>query len=205
MAAAIEMTPRDTTTGFSDPVHDSQAVFRAVLTAMSRPGTEQVFGVTLSAPSPLTATAAAVALTLLDQEVSAWLSPPLAVPAVRDYLTFHTGARILADAATAHFVICASPQAIPLLETLAQGTADYPDRSATVIVDIARAPQSRISTRLAGPGIEHPLTISLAGFDAVLWQALQRNHGAYPLGIDLVVCTASGVIGLPRSTKIEVL
>ena len=47
------------------------------------------------------------------------------------------------------------------------------------------------------------MTIALPGFDIGLWRRLQANHAAYPQGVDLIICTGSGIIALPRSTRIE--
>lgn len=208
MAAGIEKTAMESRTvagaGFADPVHDAQAVFRAVLAAMSRPGVAQALHPRLEPPAPLSPAMTALALTLLDQDVSLWLSPTLEVPAVRTYLAFHTGARRTDKSQSATFVLCKSPAEIPPIEFLAQGTPDYPDRSATVIVDVSQAPEMRVGAILSGPGIEHPIECALPGFGRTLWRQLQANHAAYPLGVDLIVCTAQGVLGLPRSTKIEV-
>lgn len=204
MAAATEALPADIATGFADPVQDAQMVFRAVLVAMSHPGQMQRLRALPAPPAPLSPTAAAVALTLVDQDVSVWLSPYLATRDVRDFLVFHTGTRIVDDASKAVFVLCAGPEEIPPLATLAQGTAEYPDRSATVTVAVRAGDAVTEHVVLSGPGVEQPSTIGLQGFDRSLWHRLQANHAAYPLGIDLIVCGVDGVVALPRSTAIEV-
>ena len=204
MAAVIDQTEGHAAAGFADPVHEPQAIFRAVLGAMSRPGTAQALTAPSVPPAPLAPIGAAVALTLFDQDVTVWLSPSLAVDAVRDYLRFHTGTRIVEAPATATFILCASPGEIPPFDSLAQGTPAYPDRSATIIVDVSDAAVTGDRALLSGPGIEHPLMLALPGFDRRLWMELQANHRAYPLGVDLVICMDRAVIGLPRSTKIEV-
>ena len=199
------------TTGFADPVHDAQRVFRAVLAAMARPGTRQPVTVGLTPPPALAPLAAAVALTLVDHETTLWLMPTLVVPAVRDYLVFHSGVRIVPDPAKAGFVLCAHPVEVPPPDRLAQGTPEYPDRSATVVVTTDGALGSGDRTaRLSGPGIETAIALRLPGFDRILWQRLQANHARYPLGIDTIiclnggVCTGTAVIALPRSTRIEI-
>ena len=205
MAVATETRISNPTTGLRDGVHESQAVFRAVLEALSRPGRPRVAATAAEPPQPLTRVSAAVALTLVDQDVTLWLSPSLDCPEVRDYLVFHTGARVVAQPHGANFVVCSGPGEIPPLDTLAQGTPDYPDRSATVIVSVADTPtHTDPRATLSGPGIEHPFGLGLPGFDRALWRQLQHNHRAYPLGVDLVVCIGQSVIGLPRSTAIEV-
>lgn len=199
MAAVTDFAP-----GLADPVHDAQRVFRGVLEAMARPGTRQRLPALARVPEPLSPAFAAVALTLLDQDVTAWLSPALTGGAVRDHLVFHTGVRMVTTPGAAAFVLCASPGEIPPLVTLSQGTSDYPDRSATVVVDCAQPSSEDVAARLEGPGIETSLHVTLAGFGVELWQQLRENHRAYPLGIDLIACVDDAVVCLPRSTAIEV-
>ena len=67
MSASVELP------GFTDPVTDAQATFRAVLDAMARPGTIHSAGECLAAPAPLDRATAAVLLTLVDHETPLWL------------------------------------------------------------------------------------------------------------------------------------
>ena len=67
----------DVTAGFAEPVLAAQATFRVVMDVMARPGTIRLLA-GISAPAPLSASAAAIALTLLDYETPFWLDPPLA-------------------------------------------------------------------------------------------------------------------------------
>ena len=61
---------------FPAPVLASQAAFRALMDAVARPGTVKPLPPAAAAPSPLSATAAAVALTMLDYETPVWLDAP---------------------------------------------------------------------------------------------------------------------------------
>ena len=206
MAAATEREPGPAAapTGFADPVHESQRVFRAVLAVIARPGTRNRIASTAVSPTPLDPIMAAVALTLVDQETTLWLSPTLAVPAVRDYLVFHTSTRIVTSAEAARFVLCASPAEIPPLASLAQGTPEYPDRAAMVVVATTGKPGAGdIAMRLTGPGIGRKTLLALPGFDAALWRRLQANHATYPSGVDTIICYDRNVLALPRSTHIE--
>ena len=64
--------------GFGDPVFGSQNVFRAVLSAISRPETIVDLQLTLEAPQALFLTTAAICRTLLDSDTPVWLDAPLA-------------------------------------------------------------------------------------------------------------------------------
>jgi len=123
---------------FADPVRDAQAAFRAVMNAMARPGSVQPIASLAGAPAPLGPTAAAIAVALADYETPLWLDPALAAaPDVGAWLTFHTGARIIAEPARAAFALIADGAALADLETFAQGTDIYPDRSTTLILQVA--------------------------------------------------------------------
>ena len=63
--------------GFAEPVLAAQTTFRTVMDALARPGSvRRLAGV--AAPAPLSPSAAAIALTLLDYETPFWLDAPLA-------------------------------------------------------------------------------------------------------------------------------
>src|SRR5262245_18942244 len=101
---------------FSDPVMAAQATFRAVLDATARPGTVARVTQPLAAPAPLSLGAAAIALTLCDNDTPVWLDATLrATGAVRELLRFHTGARMTADATSAAFAFVSDASALPPL------------------------------------------------------------------------------------------
>jgi alpha-D-ribose 1-methylphosphonate 5-triphosphate synthase subunit PhnH len=85
-------------TAFPAPVLASQAAFRALMDAFARPGTVKPLTPAAAAPSPLSATAAAVALAMLDYETPVWLDAALAQPPqVADWIRLHAGARVTSD------------------------------------------------------------------------------------------------------------
>jgi alpha-D-ribose 1-methylphosphonate 5-triphosphate synthase subunit PhnH len=185
--------------GFSDPVRDAQAVFRAVMNAMARPGTVQALhGVT--APAPLSPSAAAVGLALLDYETPVWLDPVLATADVMDWLRFHTGSAVTTDPAHAAFAF-ATGGSLPDFATFAQGTPDYPDRSTTLVITVAGfagGPQLHLS----GPGVSGTCAFSAAPLPDDLAQRLAANRQKFPCGIDLILVSADGVAALPRSVRV---
>jgi len=88
------MTPDALIGGFTDaPVQASHA-FRAALNALSRPGQiETLHGA--SAPAPLSSAAATLAMTLFDGTTPVHLAGAHNSPALRDWITFHTGAPLV--------------------------------------------------------------------------------------------------------------
>lgn len=68
--------------------------------------------------------------------------------------------------------------------------------------------EARIGTgqrlRLTGPGIETVAEIALDGIASGFW-AFRATLCRYPAGFDLFLISGAKVIGLPRSTSIEVL
>lgn len=187
--------------GFNDPQLDAQRVFRQVLEAMARPGQIVPIDRLPEAPLPLGATAAAVGLSLFDLDTPMWLSDGLrSAPA--DYLAFHTGAPVVDEIGAASFVLIEDGARLPDLAQVALGDAEYPERGATLIVQVASlgiAP----GHRLRGPGVLGHVDIRVEGLDAGFWAALQANHKRFPLGFDTILVAGDKLLGLPRTITIE--
>jgi alpha-D-ribose 1-methylphosphonate 5-triphosphate synthase subunit PhnH len=180
--------------GFADPSLAAAGVFRACLEAMARPG--RVFAAAgATPPLPLSPAAGALLLTLCDDTTPLFLAPPLDTPALRDWIAFHTAAPLCAPE-EAVFAL-GRWEALPL-QRFRIGVPDYPDRSATLIVEVpALAPAN---VRLTGPGIKthHPARLpAIAPFVA--------NHARFPLGFDCFFCAGAELTALPRTTLVEAL
>ena len=190
--------------GFEQPVVDAQSVFRAVMEAFSRPGRSVALSTKVEPPSPLTVEAGAVALALFDQDTPIWCDAPLAgEPAIRDWLAFHTGAPVAAGPEQAAFALISAADRMPALSGFAQGTADYPDRSTTLIM-MVNTLMSRDVVRLAGPGIEATETIAPAPLPANFWDQARANQTLFPRGVDILFAAPGKIAALPRSTRIPV-
>lgn len=180
------------TGGFTDAPRQSARAFRAALEAMARPGSVHPLTDLAQAPDPVSPAAATLLLVLCDPETPVFLAGAHDCAAVRDWITFHTGAP-LAPAAEATFAL--GPwQALMPLSAYAPGTPEYPDRSATLIVDGDFAGQP---VTLSGPGIEtttHAVLPDIA--------ALQANAAGFPLGLDFYFTSGAELMALPRSTRI---
>ncbi|MEM8631464.1 MAG: phosphonate C-P lyase system protein PhnH [Pseudomonadota bacterium] len=179
--------------GFQTPAIDASHAFRAALQAMSRPGRiEEVAGV--APPAPLSSAAGALVLTLCDRETSLYLAPSHDTSALRDWITFQTGAPF-APAEEAQFAL-GTWAALQPVSAFAVGTPEYPDRSATLIVEMAALSAS--GPMLSGPGIRDSATLSLPET-----AAFQANAAQFPLGFDCYFTAGTQLAGLPRSTRVK--
>jgi alpha-D-ribose 1-methylphosphonate 5-triphosphate synthase subunit PhnH len=187
--------------GFADPTLDAQVTFRCVLEAIAHPGRIVAAPTRLPAPpAPLLAPAYAVALTLLDFETPLWLDPALATPAVVDSLRLQCGCPIVpqAQASFALLAGCGAP-----LAAFEQGAPEYPDRSATLIWQVASLEAER-GVLLTGPGIRTSTPLRVGGLPADFWAQWGMNHGQFPLGVDVVFVTGDRLAALPRSTAASI-
>lgn len=192
------------TGGFAEPPIESAAIFRAVLAAMSRPGLQVALATGVRPPSPLSTETAAVLLTLVDADTPLWVAPDLATADVCEWLRFHTGTPLVAEAEEAMFAVVTSSSPLAALPKLSIGSADYPDRATTLILQLARL-GSEPTHELTGPGIESVVRFDAAVLPDEILTLIGRNRALYPLGIDLIVTTPGTVVGLPRSTAVRCL
>lgn len=192
------------TGGFAEPPIESAAIFRAVLSAMSRPGSRVEFATGVRPPSPLSIETAAVLLTLVDADTPIWVAPDLATADVCAWLRFHTGAPLVTEVKQATFAVATSGSPLDVLPAMSIGTADYPDRAATLIMQLARL-GSEPTHELTGPGIESVVRFDAAILPTEILTLIDRNRALCPLGIDLIVTAPGAVVGLPRSTAIRCL
>jgi alpha-D-ribose 1-methylphosphonate 5-triphosphate synthase subunit PhnH len=187
---------------FADPVRASQAVFRSVMDAMARPGTIVPIGGLAQAPQPLSLAAAAVALTLGDYETPVWLDPALAQsPEIAAWLRFHTGAPLTDDPHQAAFGLIADPSQMPPFESFCQGSMEYPDRAATLVLQIERLSNNG-GLCLSGPGIRGSRTLSAAPLPADFAARMRANRALFPRGVDIVLASATKLAALPRSVHV---
>jgi alpha-D-ribose 1-methylphosphonate 5-triphosphate synthase subunit PhnH len=187
---------------FDDPALASQAVFRIVMEVIARPGLSRLLPSKLAVPLPLSTTAAAVALTLLDYETPFWLDPNLtAAGEVAPWFKFHTGAPLTADSARAAFAFISDPAAMPHFETFSPGSLEYPDRSTTLVVQVASFDHGD-ALELSGPGIAGTRTFSAAPLPPDFRARLIANREMFPRGVDLILVSEDAVAALPRSIRI---
>ncbi len=188
--------------GFTDPVHDAQGTFRAIMDALARPGQPRPLAPGLAPPAPLTAELAAVALALTDADTPVWLDATLAAePEVAAYLRFHTGAPLTDDPARAAFALIRDPVRCPPLTGFAPGTPAYPDTATTLVLALETIVAGE-GLHLAGPGVNGATRVALAPLPEDFVAQRARNRADFPLGVDLILTAPGQVAGLPRSTVV---
>lgn len=189
--------------GFSEPVRDSQSVFRALLTATAQPGTVVELGKALTPPTGLNQAAAAVLLTLADQDTLVWLEPSLRGGAVESWLRFHTSCPLAARPEEAAFaVLTAVSLSSGLLSGFNQGDAKYPDLATTVVVMLPDL-HSGSTLVIEGPGIESVAEIAPEGLPDFFWPERADLVAHFQFGIDVMLCAEAALVSIPRTTRIQ--
>lgn len=187
------MTVRMLDGGFDDPARDAAHVFRATVQALARPGRiETVAGA--QAPAPCSPAASALLLSLCDQTTGLYLAPSHDTEALRGWITFHTGAPLV-EAARAMFALGTWGTIAPI-DRFAIGTSEYPDRAATLIIELETLSAS--GAVLRGPGIADKAALSLPEI-----APFQANRAQFPLGVDCFFTCGASLAGLPRSTHVS--
>lgn len=182
-------------------IQDTQQVFRCCLTALSRPWTPVAVPAFVPGEGALYPSTMSVLIALADFETRIWLDDRARADAsVVDSLVFRTGAVITDQPAKATFAVVSRGAELPPLDQFGQGTADYPDQSTTVLIQVAALRSSGPAFR--GPGIQTTIEGSAEPLPANFETQLHANRARFPLGVDLLLLTPEQVVGLPRSTRL---
>ncbi|MEM6679130.1 MAG: phosphonate C-P lyase system protein PhnH [Pseudomonadota bacterium] len=183
--------------GFAEPGREASVAFRGVLDALARPG--RIVEITGATPSgALPPASGAALLCLADPDAPVWYAPDLGGDSA-DWVLFHTGAPRAASRDVAAFALGRWEDLMPLADWPA-GTADYPDRSTTLLICLPSL-EGGPRLRLEGPGIEGAVEVAPAlPPDAAT--VLSANRARFPLGVDLFLVAGNRLMGLPRSTRV---
>ena len=163
------------------------AAFDALLWALSRPGRPRHL------PEP---GEGAIIGALLDRECAVYSNDPLLMPEI-----MRTGAE-LADIETADHVFLGALATLDPLDHVQTGSDFYPDDGATVIIRARLG--SGPALRLEGPGVDGAVTVQIDGLPDGFW-ATRAARLRYPMGFDLFIVDGASVIGVPRSTTVEIV
>ncbi|WP_428698084.1 phosphonate C-P lyase system protein PhnH [Stappia sp.] len=187
--------------GFTDPVFEAQAAFRALMDASARPGTIHDLPAGLAPPAPLGAGPAAVMLALCDPDTPVWLAEALCGEATSAWIAFQCGAPFVGDSARAAFAFAGADD-MPALSALNAGTQEYPDRATTLVVEV-EALEGGEEIILEGPGILGRWHIAPKGLPQSFVSEREDNRALFPRGVDVVLVAGSRVMALPRTTVLS--
>jgi alpha-D-ribose 1-methylphosphonate 5-triphosphate synthase subunit PhnH len=169
-----------------DDLRDT-AAFEALMWALARPGTVQTL------PDGM----ADLALALLDRETRVHAEDPALAG-----LVAQTGAALVTAGRADHAFCTTAAGAMAALAVLPAGSALYPDDGATLVMAARIGTGARL--RLTGPGIDGQAEVLLGDLPEGLFD-LRSARCRYPEGIDMVFVDGRRIVGLPRSTAVEVL
>lgn len=171
----------------SDFEAHTNTTYAALMWALSRPG--------LIHNLPEAGQAQIIAA-LIDRECKVHCADP----DLRDHV-IRTGAALVSLDAADHVFAKLLPQA-NVLRHLRCGSDLYPENGATLVLnaDLSVGP----ALRLTGPGIDGVVDLSVGGLPDGFWSERARSM-RYPMGFEIFLIDGSRVLGLPRSTKAEVL
>ena len=177
-----------------------QATFRALLSAMARPGT--VVHLAHRRPEDgAWASALVVLQSLLDHEVTFSVLTADGYP--REQLLRRTGSRIT-EVETADFILAAGDAAEEAIRRAKDGDLEYPDASATVVLSCDTVGGGPLRLLLAGPGVNGTATLAVGGVGAAAFENLRERNVAFPLGVDVILAGQDGNAAcIPRSTRID--
>jgi alpha-D-ribose 1-methylphosphonate 5-triphosphate synthase subunit PhnH len=145
---------------------------------------------------------AAIALTLFDHDTPLWLDPRMSETRdVAKWLKFHTGAPVIADSSICSFALIGEARALPALDRFAFGTNEYPDRSTTLIMEVASLTDGP-AFELSGPGIDGTIVLQAAIQPPDLLERLAINATLFPCGIDVVLVADDAIVAIPRTTRL---
>lgn len=185
--------------GFQNEVIESQRCFRKTMKAMSEPG----YLVTLEplkTSENISSAAFSLALTLIDQDISVWVSPKLSSSTFIDNLRFYCGCRLTTSPLEADFVFIKLSE-WQNLDNLKQGTEEYPDRFPTLIIETDSLAENG-NIELSGPGINGSRKVSIKGINKQHINLLRVNQQRFPMGYDFIFTCGEQLMALPRTTQV---
>jgi alpha-D-ribose 1-methylphosphonate 5-triphosphate synthase subunit PhnH len=196
-----------------DEVFDSQATFRALLDAMSRPGTvRQVPRIMYeSPPAGFCRPALSILKTLCDHRVSFSIGEAHTSPEWIRYLEVNLAAPHK-TVEKADFVLFDGASYDSGFARVRRGSLEYPESSATALLFIARLSRDPDDSEvpvcelvIEGPGVNGSAHLSVAGLDPAYAAERERANRAFPLGVDLFFVDPEGrVAGVPRTSTVEI-
>ena len=172
---------------------NQQAIYRALLTAMSFPGRVIDIGELLEG-----ARAELGALASLVDEMATIADPDgRLTDAERRLLS----AAAIASAADADYVLFDGANAPPENYKPRLGTIYRPEEASLIFLAVAAVGEGEILVTLTGPGVKTEKTLALSGLHPDWVTARNRWCDNFPTGIDLIFCDAMRLAAIPRTSK----
>ncbi|MEM6853072.1 MAG: phosphonate C-P lyase system protein PhnH [Planctomycetota bacterium] len=173
-----------------------QRVYRVLLEAHSFPGR------VIELPAELSGRPATLAVltTLLDTSTSFCDADGVISP--EDRLRLEAPSAMAGDADFALFQADLVP---PDGFSPRLGDVYHPHEGATLILSGRSITEGRSCFELSGPGVESTQTLRLTGFDTAWFARREQWVSAYPTGVDLILCDASRITAIPRTTAVRPL
>ena len=199
-AASIAGGPPPPAPGFTDPVGQATQVFRALLSAMAQPARASHIDPDLARIGGAHPASLATLLTLADTDTPICLVGSGELE-IATFLRFHCGCPITEDPQHAALGLISEPLLACRAFEFPIGSAEYPDTSATIILQVGSLVAGPRRT-IKGPGIRSPVEFAPA-VPAEFWSAWYANTQLYPCGVDVIFTCANQIAALPRSSRLE--
>ncbi len=189
------------TSEFGEIALQSASDFRLIMEAMSRPGKVMNFDEIHESTGTMNAGSSMVAMTLCDHETPVWLDDELSTKEVKEFVRFNCSSPITTDPGGIQFGFFSKPPSNEELERFPLGTPAYPDRSATLVIQIDGLSEGS-GVVLGGPGIKTIHKLNANGLEKSFWNWWQQNNMRFPLGIDVILTTDTSIAALPRTVHV---
>lgn len=187
--------------GFQNEPLEASSSFRVLLDAMARPGTIYNLPVEMESLDSLNKGTMLSILTLADHESPVWLDEKTNTEGVQNFVRFHCSAPLVREKSKAMFAVFAEMPNENCLADFSIGTSDYPDVSATLIIQVKNL-SNEAGVALTGPGIQSKTQLKADGLDGNFWAWVKRNNARFPLGLDIILTTEKTLTALPRSVQV---
>ncbi|MGO1923707.1 MAG: phosphonate C-P lyase system protein PhnH [Jeotgalicoccus sp.] len=182
-------------------VHTTQAVYRQLVNAVSRPGHTEIITEEVKNYSDFSDAALLISMTLFDNEISFFSRDKT----MRKELKVLTGGIPNKDYTTADFIISKESDLTEEYFTeVMHGILISPEKSATLIIEADSIGEGN-EYSLSGPGIKNTADVKMSLDHR--WIELRNDMcKEFPLGIELILTDKNNnVVIIPRTSKVEVL
>jgi alpha-D-ribose 1-methylphosphonate 5-triphosphate synthase subunit PhnH len=146
---------------------------------------------------------ASVVLTLCDMDTTVWLDAQSNTAHAQRFLRFHCGCPLAGSPANAAFAVVTNHGLMPALDEFSLGSAEYPEKSTTVLLASDVDDDAGECVRINGPGVDGQGRVPLSWLPRGFLENWRDNGRLFPRGVDLILVGRAHVVGLPRTLKME--